>query len=211
LYLQFIGPWDAGGPWAPKGVNGLYNWLGRVWSLFLDAPDANLPSENVSPKDLEFAVHSTSKKVEEDTEAFKFNTSIAAMMELSNLMGKAKRSSLYGTPAWNDALERFNLMLAPYAPHAAEEIWHRRGNTTSVHLETWREADETKLVKDAFELVVQVNGKLRARVEAPTGISQSDAVALARGLENVKGLVEGKETVKEIYVPGKLVNIVVKG
>ncbi len=211
LYLQFIGPWDAGGPWAPKGVNGLYNWLGRVWSLFLDAPDTNLPSENVSSKDLEFAVHNALKKVEEDTEAFKFNTSIATMMELSNLMGKAKRSSLYGTPIWNEALECFNIMLAPYAPHAAEEIWHRCGHTTSVHLEPWRKASESKLVKDAFELVVQVNGKLRARTEAPTGISQADAVALARGLEHVRNLVEGKETIKEIYVPGKLVNIVVKG
>jgi leucyl-tRNA synthetase len=211
LYLQFIGPWDAGGPWAPKGVNGLYNWLGRVWSLFLDLPDANLPSENVSQKDLEFAVHSALKKVEEDTAVFKFNTSIAAMMELSNLMGKAKRSSLYGTPIWNEALTHFNLMLAPYAPHMSEEIWHRTGHTSSVHLEAWRKADETKLVKDAFELVVQVNGKLRARTEAPSTISQAEAVALARGLEHVKSLVEGKETVKEIYVPGKLVNIVVKG
>ncbi|MFN3265553.1 MAG: leucine--tRNA ligase, partial [Deinococcales bacterium] len=209
LYLQFIGPWDQGGPWAPKGVNGLYNWLGRVWSLFMDTPET--ASEDIKPTDLEYAVHYALKKVTEDTENFKFNTSIAAMMELSNFLGKAKRSKLYGTALWAWALETFNTMLAPYAPHMAEELWHRAGNTGSVHLEPWRKFDPSKLVKDSFELVVQVNGKVRAKLQAPSHISSAEAIALARGLENLRPYIEGKETVKEIYIERRLVNIVVKG
>mgnify|MGYP000350131861 CR=1 FL=1 len=137
--------------------------------------------------------------------------SIAAMMELSNFLGKAKRSTLYATAAWNDALHKFNLMLAPYAPHISEEIWHRMGHTDSVHLQPYPNVDESKLVKDSFELVVQVSGKLRGRVDAPTQISSEHAIALAKSLEIVQGYIAGKEIVKEIYVPGKLVNIVVKG
>ncbi len=209
LYLQFIGPWDQGGPWAPKGVNGVYNWLGRIWNLFLDAPTES--GESVSLKDLEFAVHSTLKKVTEDTDAFKFNTAIAAMMELTNLLGKAKRSSLHSTPEFSSALHILNLMLAPYAPHLAEEIWHRTGHTGSVHLESWPAFDASKLSRDTFELVVQVSGKLRGKIEAPVGVSQADALALARSIPNVQSFIHGKDVIKEIYVPGKLVNIVVKG
>jgi leucyl-tRNA synthetase len=209
LYLQFIGPWDQGGPWAPKGVNGVYNWLGRIWNLFLDAPTES--GESVSLKDLEFAVHSTLKKVTEDTDAFKFNTAIAAMMELTNLLGKAKRSSLHSTPEFSSALRALNLMLAPYAPHLAEEIWHRTGHASSVHLESWPAFDASKLTRDTFELVVQVSGKLRGKVDAPVGVSQVDALALARSIPNVQSFIHGKDVIKEIYVPGKLVNIVIKG
>jgi leucyl-tRNA synthetase len=208
LYLQFIGPWDQGGPWAPKGVNGLANWLGRVWSLFFDAPDRT--DENISVSDLEYAIHYALKKVTEDTEVFKFNTSIAAMMELSNFLGKAKRSAVYNTPEWKTALETFNTMLAPYAPHIAEEIWNKTGHHGSVHLETWRIFDPSKLVKDSFELVVQVNGKLRGKTQAPSGITSAEAIALARSLESVRVYVDGQETIKEIYITGRLVNIVVK-
>ncbi len=209
LYLQFIGPWDQGGPWAPKGVNGLANWLTRVWNLFLEMPETG--SENTSLGDLEYQINYTLKKVADDTAAFKFNTSIAAMMELSNFLGKAKRSSLYGTAGWTDALHSFNLMLAPYAPHIAEEIWNRTGHTNSVHMQSYPNIDESKLVKNSFELVVQVSGKLRGRVTAPSGIGSADAIALAKTLEIVQGYIADKEIIKEIYVPGKLVNIVVKG
>ncbi len=209
LYLQFIGPWDQGGPWAPKGVNGLANWLGRVWSLFFDQPDRT--DETTSIADLEYAIHYALKKVSDDTEVFKFNTSIAAMMELSNFLGKAKRSAVYNTPEWKWALETFNTMLAPYAPHIAEEIWNKSGHNSSVHLESWRKYDPSKLVKDSFELVVQVNGKMRGKLQAPSSISSAEAIALARGLEGIKAHVDGKETVKEIYITGRLVNIVVKG
>jgi leucyl-tRNA synthetase len=209
MYLQFIGPWDQGGPWAPNGVNGLSNWLGRVWTIFLEQPDNS--SETFSIADLEFAIHSALKKVTEDTENFKFNTSIAAMMELTNTLAKARRSSVYGTLEWLETLRILNLMLAPYAPHMAEELWARTGHTSSVHLETWPKFDASKIVRDTFELVVQVSGKVRGKIEAQVGASQADLIALARGIANVAAFVDGKEIVKEIYVPGKLLNIVVKG
>jgi leucyl-tRNA synthetase len=209
MYLQFIGPWDQGGPWAPNGVNGLSNWMGRVWTIFLDEPYES--NETFSIADLEFAIHIALKKVTEDTENFKFNTSIAAMMELTNTLAKARRSSVYGTPEWFETLRILNLMLAPYAPHMAEELWARTGHTTSVHLETWPKFDASKIVRNTFELVVQVSGKVRGKIEAPVGASQADVIALARGIANVASFVDGKEIVKEIYVPGKLLNIVVKG
>jgi leucyl-tRNA synthetase len=209
MYLQFIGPWDQGGPWAPNGVNGLSNWLGRVWTIFLEQPENS--SETFSIADLEFAIHSALKKVTEDTENFKFNTSIAAMMELTNTLAKARRSSVYGTPEWNETLRVLNLMLAPYAPHMAEELWARTGHTTSVHLETWPKFDVSKIVRNTFELVVQVSGKVRGKIEAQVGAGQADVIALARGIANVALFVDGKEIVKEIYVPGKLLNIVIKG
>jgi leucyl-tRNA synthetase len=209
MYLQFIGPWDQGGPWAPNGVNGLSNWMGRVWTIFLDEPFES--NETFSIADLEFAIHSALKKVTEDTENFKFNTSIAAMMELTNTLAKARRSSVYGTPEWYETLRVLNLMMAPYAPHMAEELWARTGHTTSVHLETWPKFDASKIVRNTFELVVQVSGKVRGKIETPVGASQADVIALARGIANVASFVDGKEIVKEIYIPGKLLNIVVKG
>ena len=211
LYLQFIGPWEAGGPWAPKGVNGIANWLGRIWMLFLEEPSKNEPDENISVNDLEYNLHYTLKKVAEDTENFKFNTAIAAMMEFSNFLGKARRSSQYNSSLWHETLHHFNIMLAPYAPHLAEELWALSGHSSSVHLELFPAFDESKIVKDVFELVIQVSGKLRGRVEAPFGILQAQAIALAKTVPTIHALVDGKEVIKEIYVPGKLVNIVVKG
>jgi leucyl-tRNA synthetase len=108
-------------------------------------------------------------------------------------------------------LRVLNLMMAPYAPHMAEELWARTGHTTSVHLETWPKFDASKIVRNTFELVVQVSGKVRGKIETPVGASQADVIALARGIANVASFVDGKEIVKEIYIPGKLLNIVVKG
>jgi leucyl-tRNA synthetase len=130
------------------------------------------------------------------------------MMEFSNLLGKAKRSSLYNTALWHEALEKFNLILAPYAPHLAEELWKTAGHPNSVHLESFPVFDESKIVKDVFELVIQVNGKLRGKVEAPFGISQEAAIALAKTVPAIHVLIADKPITKEIYVSGKLVNIV---
>jgi leucyl-tRNA synthetase len=208
LYLQFIGPWDMGGPWAPRGVNGLANWLGRVWSIFLDSPsDSN---ETFNTKDLNYVIHSTLKKVTEDTENFKFNTAIAAMMELTNNLGKMKRSSLYASDEWNKALYLLNLMIAPYAPHLAEELWSRRGNKTSVHLEPWPAYDPALIVRDTITIAVQVNGKLRGQVEVASDADKDTILQIAKAEPNVAKHLSG-EIVREIVVPGKLVNVVVKG
>ena len=208
LYLQFVGPWDMGGPWAPRGVNGLANWLGRVWSIFLDTP-SDL-SETLTTKDLNYAIHSTLKKVTEDTENFKFNTAIAAMMELTNNLGKMKRSALYASDEWKNALHLLNLMIAPYAPHIAEELWNRTGHTTSVHTESWPTYDTSKIVRDTLTIAVQVNGKLRGQVEVSADADKETILQTAKAEPNVAKHLTG-EIVREIMVPGKLVNIVVKG
>ncbi len=208
LYLQFIGPWDMGGPWAPRGVNGLANWLGRVWSLFMDTPSDR--GETFTTKDLNYAIHSTLKKVTEDTENFKFNTAIAAMMELTNSLSKMKRSKLYASDEWNKALYLLNLMIAPYAPHLAEELWSRRGNTGSVHVASWPAYDPAAIVRDTVTIAVQVNGKLRGQIEVSKDADKDTMLQAAKAEPNVAKHLTG-EIVREIVVPGKLVNVVVKG
>ena len=179
----------------------------RIWSLFLESP--NDTSESFSEKDLSFAINSALKKVTEDTENFKFNTAIAAMMELTNTLGKIKRLSLYATPEWNQTLHTLNIML-PYAPHIAEELWYCRGYTTSVHLESWPSDDASALVRDTIKLAVQVNGKLRSEIEVSKDADKDTILQTAKTEPNVAKHLTS-EIVREIVVPGKLVNLVVKG
>ena len=207
-YLAFIAPWEVGGPWNAGGINGPAKWLARVWSLYFD--EAEGPRENVSGAELRLAVHSTLQKVSGDFGRLSFNTIVAALMELTNTLVKAKRSPVAQTPAWAEALNIFNLMLAPLVPHIAEEIWHERGNTESVHLQAWPAVDEGALVRSTMTVAVQVNGKLRGQIEVVTGADKELVLAAAKAELNVAKFVEGKEVVKEIYVPGKIVNLVVK-
>ncbi|MBB6099837.1 leucyl-tRNA synthetase [Deinobacterium chartae] len=209
VYLMFLAPWSDGGPWNPTGINGPYKWLSRVYSLFFDVAEG--PAENVSEADLRFAVHGTIKKVTEDLERMSFNTAIAALMELTNTLVKAKRSPVAEAASYREALRLFNLLLAPFAPHLAEELWSGSGREGSVHLQSWPEFDPAALVRSSVEVVVQVNGKVRARAEVPASADQDEVFAVALSLPNVVAHTEGKEIVKRIYVPGKLVNVVVKG
>ncbi len=214
LYLMFLAPWEDGGPWNSSGITGPFKWLGRVWSLFFDGVSASEdPSSTASSeKDVRFAVHNALKKVTQDLERFSFNTAIAAMMELSNTLAKAKRSAgMVDTGAWKEALELFNLMLAPFAPHIAEEIWFEQGNTGSIQTQSWPNHDESALQRDEMEIVIQVNGKLRSKITISSSAEKDYILALAKSDENVSRFVNGLEVVKEIYVPKKLVNIVVKG
>ncbi len=207
-YLAFIAPWEVGGPWNASGINGPAKWLGRVWSLYFD--EAGGPRENVGEAELRLAVHSTLQKVSGDFERLSFNTIVAALMELTNTLVKAKRSPIAETPAWAEALNVFNLMLAPLVPHVAEEIWHERGHEGSVHVQAWPTVDEAALVRGTMTVAVQVNGKLRGQVEVVTGADKELVLAAARAELNVAKFLDGKQTVKEIYVPGKIVNIVVR-
>ncbi|GGQ94516.1 leucine--tRNA ligase [Deinococcus ruber] len=208
-YLMFIAPWEVGGPWDPSGINGPSKWLGRVYTLFgSDTPTG--PAENVSEADLRYAVHSTLKKVSADFERLSFNTIISSLMELTNTLVKARRSPVYGTPTWDEALSIFNRMLAPVVPHLAEELWQANGERESVHLASWPQVDEAAATRDTVTLGVQVNGKVRGQVQISRTATQPEAMAAARAEEGVAKFVDGKETVKEIYVPGKIINIVVR-
>jgi leucyl-tRNA synthetase len=173
-------------------------------------PDLLEPATLEGPhKALYQKLHQTIKKVTEDLEALRFNTAIAALMELLNALGDYRKE--HGvTPVFREAVLRYIQMLAPFAPHLAEELWHEF-YTDSVFKAPWPRLDESALVADSFELVVQVNGKLRGKATISTQASEEEIKRTARELPNVQQHIAGKEVVKEIYVPGKLLNIVVKG
>lgn len=211
LYLMFLAPWEDGGPWNPSGITGPYKWLGRVWSLFFDESHSQEHTENVSVKDIRFSLHSTLKKVTQDLERFSFNTAIAALMEMTHTLGKAKRTpGIPNSPVWDEVKRIFNLMLAPFAPHIAEEIWHQLGHTDSVHLQSWPTFDPSALQKDTLEIVIQINGRLRGKIDVSIHSNPEDIIGLAKREDNIAKYLSDSEVIKEIYVPGKLVNFVIR-
>jgi leucyl-tRNA synthetase len=221
-YLMFIGPWDAGGPWNFQGIEGVSRFLDRVWSVVIESepgqPRSGADGEDLegSIRELRHLVHSTAKKVTEDLAAFKFNTMVAALMELNNYLVKAKGTALVGTPAWDEAIDMLLLMLAPSTPHISEELWQRRhGKGTfqaadSIHVQAWPAWDAELAKAETVTLVVQVNGKVRDKVQADAGVTEAQARELALASPTVQRWLEGKSVQKVIFAGGKLVNIVVK-
>jgi leucyl-tRNA synthetase len=141
-------------------------------------------------------------------ESFSFNTMIAALMEYDNYLIKAKATSVVKSEAWQEAIESLLLLLAPSCPHIAEELWARTGRPYSIHQQAWPQWDEALAAEEVFTLVIQVNGKVRDKTEAPVTISEEEAKKLALASAGVKRHTEGKEVTKVIYVPGRLVNVV---
>ena len=208
-FLMFIAPWELGGPWDSQGINGPAKWLSRVWNLYFEDKTSG-PEEKITEADLRYAVHSTLKKISGDFERLSFNTIIAALMELTNTLVKAKRSPAHGTPAWTEALDIFNRMLAPIAPHIAEEIWTAQNTGGSVHTQPWPQVDEQAATRDTVTIGVQVSGKVRGEVNISKTATQEEALSAARANPDVARYIDGKDVVKEIYVPGRIINIVVK-
>jgi leucyl-tRNA synthetase len=227
LFLMFMGPWDQGGPWSPTGIGGVHRFLNRVWTIALDAhgleggnPDAGtLPageSEADARTSIRQAAHRTLRDVTKDYEAFHFNTMIAKLMELTNLLMRYRGTSVAGTPEWDEAVRLALLMLAPAAPHITEELWSRRLAAAgepwaSIHTETWPEPDPTAVVEETREVPVQVNGKLRDRVTVPAGISEIELEQIVLARDKVRTALDGREPHKVIHAGGgRLVNIVVR-
>jgi leucyl-tRNA synthetase len=214
-YLMFFARWDLGGPWNSRGIEGTSRWLRRVWSLFTEESDGGHAPQEVIDR-LRRKLHQTLRQVTRNFEEFSFNTVVAALMELLNEMTQSRADGAAGTPAWRESLEIYVKMLAPIAPHIAEELWekHRghRGVTGegSIHIQPWPEVDEKAAAAEEITLVVQVNGKLRDRVTVPVGIADDEARRLALESEGARKFVEGKEVRQVIVVPGRLVNIVVR-
>ena len=154
-------------------------------------------------------VHQTLSQVTHDFETFEFNTIISALMELLNEMQKARDNGAAGSEAWDEAVDIYLRMLAPVAPHVAEEVWVGLGKPYSIHQQSWREVDEAAAAEEQITLVVQVNGKVRDRISVAVDISEEEAKELALNSAAIAKYVEGKEPRKVILVPGKLVNIVV--
>nr|MDQ5811616.1 class I tRNA ligase family protein [Actinomycetota bacterium] len=203
-FLMFIGPWDQGGPWDGRGIEGVSRFLRRALSL-VTGGDSSGAQADVS--ELDRRTNRTIKKVTEDLEAFRFNTAIAALMEHTNYLLAIKGK--VGGERWKEALRTFVTVLAPFAPHHAEEMWAAMGEPYSVHERSWPTWDERLIAADEITLVVQVNGKLRDRIEVPAAITEEAAKELALSSARVRPHVEGQELKKSIYVPGRLVNLVV--
>jgi leucyl-tRNA synthetase len=203
-FLMFIGPWDQGGPWDGRGIEGVSRFLRRALSLTSDGDPSGAEAD---PSELARRTNRTVKKVTEDLEGFRFNTAIAALMEHTNYLLAIKGE--VGEEEWNDALRAFALVLAPFAPHHAEEMWGDLGEPYSVHEQPWPAWDESLIRTEEITLVVQVNGKLRDRIEVPADITEEAAKELALSSARVRPHVEGRELRKSVYVPGRLVNLVV--
>ena len=211
-YLMFIGPWEAGGPWSSTGIEGVARFLNRVWALVTETPKGESSVEaETAQKELRRAVHYAVKEVSEDLAELQFNTAIAELMTLTNAMGKAKSAGMVETEIWLEGVQKLLLLLAPIAPHIADELWERRGFAGSVHQQTWPDYDPAALEQDTITVAVQVSGKRRGEVTVPKDANKAAILAAAKAEPNVARYVEGKEVVREIVVPGRLVNIVVKG
>jgi len=212
LYLMFIGPWEEGGPWNSRNIEGISRFLNRVWNLVTAPPPDQLePVADLAQaeRDLRRLTHQTIKKVSDQMEAFSFNTMIASLMEYNNYLIKAKSTALSATAAWREAVETLVLMLAPAAPHIAEEMWQRLGKPYSVHLQRWPEWDAELAKDEMLTIVVQVNGKVRDRVEVPAHASEDEVRQAALGSPGAQRYIGGKAVQKVVYAPGRLVNIVV--
>ena len=198
LYEMFIGDFEKAAPWSSSSIRGCRRFIDRVWAM----QDKLLPGDEIRPA-LEVPVNRTVRKVSDDIEGLKFNTAIAAMMALMNEFdqnGGATRGE-YRT---------LLLLLDPFVPHMAEEIWERLAFGGQLSQAAWPTYDEAKCVESTVEIALQINGKIRDRIRVAADIAAPDAIAAARANEKVAAAVAGMQTVKELYVPGKLVNIVVK-
>ncbi len=207
-FLMFIGPWEDGGPFNLEGISGIERWLNRVWALVLGETTAfGDPGEDAT-REMRHLTHKTLRRVTADYEGFRWNTAIAALMEMANGLSRAREAGPVDQAAWEEATEKLMLMIAPLTPHLAEELWERTGHEFSVHLQRWPAYDEGLASEDAITLVVQVNGKVRDRITVAADITEDDAKRIALESEAVTRQLAGGEPRKVIYVPGKLVNIV---
>jgi len=207
-YIMFIGPWEQGGEWSDTGIIGISRWLNRVWNLVVAGYSERTVEPNAE-KELSCLIHKTIRKVTGDMERFRFNTMLAALMEFTNYLGKIQERGTVSVSLWNEAIADLLLLLAPTAPHLTEELWARMGHPYSIHNQTWPKWDEELAREEEVTLVIQVNGKLRDKVTVPVSITEAEAKELALSRERIRAYLEGKEMARIIYVPQRLVNIVV--
>jgi len=222
IYLMFMGPFDYTMAWNQDSLEGSYRFLKRVWQLVnsLQQTAYSKQQSAISDKPILRKLNQTIKKVGEDIGNMKFNTAIAALMEFLNEINKT-----YGINETHKSnkkiLEKFLLILAPFAPHITEELWERLGNKFSIHQQRWPEYDPGVIEEEVTTVAIQVNGKLRGTIEVQSskfppslklrraGKIQSEVEELAKENEKIKKYLEGKEIKRTIYVPGKLINFVV--
>jgi len=199
LYEMFIGDFEKSAPWSAAGIKGCRRFVERYWNL-----QNNISEETGIRKSLETSFHKTIKKVGEDIENLKYNTAIAALMALMNDLADAGSIT-------RDELKIYTILLNPFAPHVTEEVWEaQKLGEGMVCQQQWPSYEESKCMEDTIEIAVQVNGKVRARLSVAADVTKDDALAAAKAEDKVSAEISGKKILKEIYVPGKLVNIVAK-
>ncbi len=207
--LMFVGPWDQGGPYNPTGMAGIVRWLNRLWSLCVEPVLRAAAPGDLATAALRRATHKTILSATADIEDFRFNTMISRLMEHTSAMQRARESGAVDGAAWDEAVRTALLLTAPLAPHITEELWERTGGEYSIHLAAWPAADATLARDEEIEVAVQVNGKVRDRLTLPAGADEAAARAAVFASNRVQEWLGGKEPRRVIYVPGKLVNIVV--
>jgi leucyl-tRNA synthetase len=205
LFEMFMGPLEEMKPWSTRGVEGVYRFLNRVWRLFITEDNTLDLNLQVSPitTNLQTTYHYTIKKIGDDIEDLKFNTAISQMMIFVNEVMKSDARP-------RQLLEPFVLLLSPFAPHIAEELWRRLGHEGTLAYEPWPEYDPLMLRKSAVEIVVQVNGKVRSRLEVPADTEEKELQERAQADADVLRHIGGKKVLKVIVVKNKLVNLVVQ-
>ncbi|NQT31834.1 MAG: leucine--tRNA ligase, partial [Deltaproteobacteria bacterium] len=211
-YLMFVAPWEHGGEWDDSGISGISRWLNRLWGLVLAGYqwDESAGGQVKAERELERLSHQTIRKVTQDLEKLRLNTMIAALMEFTNHLTRVKEEGAVSVTAWKEAVDSLLLLLAPTAPHLAEELWQRTGHEYSIHNQSWPSWNEELAREEEITLVVQVNGKLRDRLTVPASITEDEARQLALDSPRVKSYTEGKQVAQVVYVPGRLVNLVVR-
>ena len=216
-YLMFVAPWEQGGEWDDSGLSGISRWLNRMWKLVLEpykmkvevvAEDKFIDEQ--AHRELSRITHQTIRRVTGDMERLRFNTMIAVLMAFTNYLAKVKEIGYITDSVWGDSIDTLILLMAPTVPHLAEELWHRMGHSYSIHNQSWPKWDKELAEDEEITLVVQVNGKLRDRIIVPASTTESEAKQMALGRQRVKAYLKGKEIIKMIYVPGRLVNLVVR-
>ena len=205
-YLMFLGPWEQGGPYDVEGIVGVARWLRRVWALAADPPERG----GADSREALRAAHRTLERVTADFEEFRLNTAVAALMELTNALQRTREAGPVEGRDWDEAVRLLLLMLAPLCPHLAEELWERGGRPYSVHRQDWPEPDPALTAIETVELPVQVNGRVRDRIRVAPAADEAEARAIAEARPRVAGLLAGREPDRVIYVPGRMINLVLQ-
>ena len=209
-YIMFFARWEMGAPWDSQGIEGSARWICRVWTLFTDPISSLATASDEVKKNLRRKVHQTLRKVTRDFENFEFNTIVSSLMELLNEMYKAREAGAVGSPEWNEATGIYLKMLAPVAPHIAEELWtNQMGRPYSIHQQMWPRVDEAAAKEDSIEIPVQINGKVRDHIIVPAEASEEEIKSAALASETVQKYLEGKEPKKVIVAQKRLVSVVV--
>lgn len=210
-YLMFAAPLEFNAKWDPKGVPATYRFINRMWNIVQEYVEADRFEPNdIYVIQLQRITHSMIGKVSEDIASGRYNTAIAALMKCVNELFKLKAEAFGKCSAWDEALNALVACSAPFTPHASEELWHDLGHDSSVNHDSWPAFNERYITSETMTIVVQVNGKLRATLNIDTNASEDEVTKAALSEEHVRKFIEGKEPSKVIYIPGRLINIVLK-